>query len=85
MKGAPIMKTTGVVRCIDELGRLVVPKEMRRKLGIAEGDPLEIHMEGDTIVIKKDINTCVFCGGTDSLSIFHGKNICESCLSELKS
>ena len=56
------MKSTGIVRKVDELGRIVLPIEMRRTLDIAERDPLEIYVEGDGIVLKKVQSACVFCG-----------------------
>ncbi len=77
------MKATGIVRKVDELGRIVLPIELRRTLGIAEKDPLEIYVSGDTIVLKKYQNACIFCDGTHDVSNFKGKNICAKCLQEL--
>ena len=77
------MKSTGIIRRLDELGRIVIPKEMRDKLDISVGTPLEIHVEGDTIVIRKDIDTCVFCGDSTDITEFKGKNICAACHREL--
>ena len=81
------MKATGIVRHIDELGRIVVPKEMRRVLGIANGDPVEIKTDGDSIVISKYHHACNLCGESLGVTIceFKGKNICNVCLDELKS
>ena len=75
--------TTGVVRNIDELGRLVVPKEMRTTLGIDYSDPVEISIEEDKIVIRKHAPYCIFCQSTEGLSEFKGKKICKECLSEM--
>lgn len=78
------MKSTGIVRHIDELGRMVVPKELRKKLGIANTDPVEIYSEDDKIIIKKYSPVCHFCGGTEGLTEYKEKNICQSCIDELK-
>lgn len=77
------MKSTGIVRNIDELGRVVVPKELRRKLGIANTDPVEIYCEEDKIILKKYIPVCHFCGSTEGLTEYREKNICSSCIKEL--
>ena len=78
------MKSTGIVRNIDELGRVVVPKEIRKKLGIASTDPVEIYVEGDKIILTKYLPVCHFCGSYDGLTDLKGKNICSSCINELK-
>lgn len=78
------MKTSGIIRHIDELGRIVVPKEMRRSLDIAAEDPVEILLEGDSIRLKKYQTSCVFCGSAEGLSEFKGKTLCRACLDELK-
>lgn len=77
------MKSTGIVRNIDELGRVVVPKELRKKLGIANTDPVEIYVEEDKIILKKYLPVCHFCGATDGLCEFREKKICSSCIAEL--
>ena len=77
------MKSTGIVRNIDELGRVVVPKELRKKLGIANTDPVEIYVDEDKIILKKYIPVCHFCGGTSGIREFREKNICASCIDEL--
>lgn len=78
------MKSIGIVRKIDALGRIVIPKEMRKMLYLAEGDPVDISAENDTIVIRKSGTVCVFCGknGGD-LSTFRGRSVCASCLREI--
>ena len=78
------MKATGVIRKIDGLGRVVIPMEIRNKLDISQNDSLEIHVEGTTIVLKKNEPDCTFCGSSKNVSEFKGKNVCEKCLNELK-
>lgn len=79
------MKSTGITRKVDDLGRIVLPIELRRTFDIAEKDVLEIYVEGDTIILKKFEPTCIFCGNARSLVHYKGKNICPSCISEMKS
>ncbi len=79
------MKSTGMVRRVDELGRVVVPKEIRKKLNIDERDPLEIYVDGRSIVLKKVEHTCVFCGNDKNLIKYKDKLICQNCLNELNS
>ncbi len=78
------MKTTGIVRQMDSLGRIVLPIELRRTLDIAQKDSLEIYVEGDQIILKKYEPTCVFCGNSRDIISFKGKNVCPDCLKELK-
>ena len=78
------MKATGVIRKIDGLGRIVIPMEIRNKLNISENDPLEIHVEGSNISIKKYEPDCTFCGSSKNVVEYKDKIICEKCLSELK-
>lgn len=78
------MKSTGIIRKVDELGRIVLPIEMRRTLDIAERDELEIFVENDRIVLQKYEPSCVFCTSSRGLVDFHGKNICKNCLEKLK-
>ena len=78
------MKSTGIVRKVDELGRIVLPIELRRSLDIAEKDALEIYVEGDKIILHKDRNACVFCDSTRNLHEFRNRFICEDCLARLK-
>ena len=78
------MKSTGIVRKVDELGRIVLPIELRRTLDIAEKDSLEIYMDGAAIVLKKYQPACVFCDDTKDVVLFHGKNVCAKCLHEIK-
>lgn len=78
------MKSTGIVRKVDELGRIVLPIEMRRTLDIEEKDALEIYVEGSSVILKKYKPSCIFCDGTKDTTVFKGKNICPKCLKELK-
>ena len=78
------MKSTGIVRKIDDLGRIVLPIELRRTLNIAERDSIEIYVDEDQIILKKYQPTCVFCGNSENLSDFKDKIVCESCIKELK-
>ena len=77
------MKSTGIVRKVDELGRIVLPIELRRTLDIAERDPLEIYVDGTSIILKKHQTTCVFCGSGKNITEFKDKHICAVCLAEL--
>lgn len=79
------MKSTGIVRKVDELGRIVLPIEMRRTLDIAEKDALEIYVEGDSIILRKYQPACIFCDNMKNVISFQGKNICPDCLEKIKS
>ncbi len=83
-QGGMNMKSTGIVRKVDELGRIVLPIEMRRTLDIAERDSLEIYVEGDSIILKKYQPACVFCGSVKDLVSYEGKNVCSDCIARLK-
>ena len=69
---------------MDELGRIVLPIEMRRTLDIGEKDALEIYVEGSSVILKKYKPSCVFCDATKDITVFKGKNIYPKCLKELK-
>ena len=73
------MKSTGICRKIDELGRVVLPIELRRSMGIEEKDPLEIFVEGDSVILRKQVHTCIFCGSEEGMTYFKGKPICDAC------
>ena len=77
------MKATGIVRKIDDLGRVVLPIELRRTLNIDIKDPVQIFVEGDLIILKKYEPACVFCGEANDVENFRGKNVCKSCAMEL--
>ena len=75
---------TGIVRKVDELGRIVLPIELRRTLDIAEKDSIEIYVDGSSIILKKYEPTCVFCGDAKNITVYKGKNVCANCIKELK-
>ena len=78
------MKSTGIVRRVDELGRVVLPIELRRSLDIEEKDALEIYVDGSSVILKKYEPDCIFCWNAKDVVNFKGKNICSSCLKEMK-
>ena len=77
------MKSTGIVRKVDELGRIVLPSELRKSLGIEVKDSLEIYTSGDSVILKKYLPSCVFCGEANDIITFKGKNICKNCLRQV--
>jgi len=84
-KYSPDSGVTGVVRRVDQLGRIVLPIELRRRLDIIEErDALEIYVDEDSIILKKYEPACIFCGNARNVFVFKTKNICPSCLDELK-
>lgn len=78
------MKSTGIVRKVDELGRVVLPMELRRTMDIAEKDALEIYVDGNTILLKKYEPACIFCGEAKDVVDYKGKNVCRQCMQEFK-
>lgn len=78
------MKSTGIVRRVDDLGRVVLPAELRRTLGISERDLVEIFVDGAAVILKKYMPACVFCGSSKEVSVFRGKNVCAGCIRSLK-
>ena len=74
----------GVIRRVDELGRIVIPVEIRKRFGIADRDALEISVQGDSIVLSRPHDECVFCGAEHGLSKHRGRRICPDCLAELR-
>lgn len=78
------MKSTGIVRKVDELGRIVLPIELRRTLDIGEKEALEIYVDDDRIVLRKYEPACIFCGDTRNVEPFREKSICAMCLRELR-
>ncbi len=78
------MKSTGIVRKVDELGRIVLPIELRRTLNIDERDSLEIYVDGNSVILRKYQPSCVFCDDADDVISYKGKNICRKCLAELE-
>ena len=77
------MKKTGIVRRVDELGRVVLPIELRRTLDIAERDELEIFLEDDQIVLRKLEAACIFCGAKHTLVLYSDKHVCKECISKM--
>ena len=78
------MKATGIIRKVDELGRVVIPIELRNKFGIAERDPIEIYVDGSSIILKKFEPNCIFCGNTKELKLYMDKLVCPSCAKQIK-
>lgn len=78
------MKSTGIVRKVDELGRIVLPIELRRTLDIEIKDSLEIYVDGNSIILKKYEPACIFCGNAKDVFTYKDKIICQNCLEELK-
>lgn len=78
------MKSTGMTRPLDELGRVVLPKELRDTLNIGVKTPLKIFVDGNLILLQKYEPDCIFCGEADDVSDFKGKNICKNCMNELE-
>ena len=79
------MKSTGIIRRVDELGRVVMPMEIRNQFNIVEKDPIEIYVEGSCIVLKKYEPNCIFCGNTKNLVEYKDKLVCDKCTSLLNS
>ena len=73
------MKSTGIVRKVDELGRIVLPIELRRTLNIDEKDALEIYVDGASVILRKYEPSCVFCGAAGDVVSYKGKNVCRAC------
>ena len=78
------MKATGIVRKIDELGRIVLPMELRRTMDINYKDALEILVDADSIILRKYNPSCIFCGNVTNVLNYKGKNICKNCINEAK-
>lgn len=78
------MKSTGIVRKVDELGRIVIPIELRRTLDINIKDSLEIFVDGNYVVLKKYEPACIFCGNAKDVLNYKGKNICPDCMTDLQ-
>ena len=78
------MKSTGIVRKIDELGRITLPIEIRRIMDIEQKDPIEIFVENNSIILKKYEATCIFCGNNKDTALFNDKHVCKICRDALK-
>ena len=78
------MESSGIQRCLDSMGRVVIPIEIRKRFGINIGDPIDFYIDENMIILKKYSNSCEFCGSQDNLSKFKDKFICMSCLEALR-
>ncbi len=78
------MKSTGIVRPVDELGRIVLPMELRRTFSIEKKDCLEVYVDDEHIILKKYQPACIFCNSADGVKNFKGKNICSNCISDIE-
>ncbi len=77
------MKSTGIVRKVDELGRIVLPMELRRTFQLKPRDSIEIYTDNDMIILKKFQRTCVFCNSAEDVVEYKGKTVCSDCMAEL--
>ncbi len=77
------MKSTGMIRDVDKVGRVVIPKEIRDNLGLEEGSPLEIFVENDMIILRKYTPSCLFCGSIEDLVTYEDKKLCRNCIEKL--
>ena len=78
------MRDTGIVRRVDELGRIVIPMELRRTLGIRVKDPLSISMDGERIIIEKYHEACALCGSEDDVTMVKDRAVCAKCIADIK-
>lgn len=79
-----MIKSTGIVRKVDNLGRIVIPKELRRIFGIEHNTPLEMFVDGERIILKKYGRFCIFCDSADGIVEYKNQKICSRCLSKIK-
>ena len=77
------MKSTGIIRRVDELGRVVIPIEIRNQFNIVEKDPIEIYVSGYNIILKKFEPNCIFCGNNENLLTYNDKLLCSDCASKI--
>ncbi len=78
------MKATGIVRQLDQLGRIVIPKELRKTFDLKEKDPIEIFVNGDDIILRKYQPACIFCNEATDIINYEGRNICKDCLRKIQ-
>ena len=83
-RGAYLMRNTGVRKTIDDLGRIVLPKEIRKSLGLGIRSAVDLYVDGEKLIITKTKNECIFCNSRDNLVEYKGKSVCEKCIEELK-
>lgn len=77
------MKATGFIKKIDGLGRIVIPKSVRKSLGVVPGNELEFFVDADAVVLKKHGTSCIFCGNENDTSMFRDKYVCGDCAKQL--
>lgn len=78
------MVATGIVRKVDDLGRIVIPKEIRKTQVLVEGTPIEIFVEGNAVILKKYILVCSNCGCADDLVSLESLRLCPACVKSMK-
>jgi transcriptional pleiotropic regulator of transition state genes len=78
------MKATGIIRRVDDLGRIVLPKELRQTMGIRAGDPMEIYTDADNIILRKYAPGCAFCGSVDGVRYIHDVPMCAICANNMQ-
>lgn len=78
------MKATGIIRRVDDLGRIVLPKELRQTMGIRAGDPMEIYTDADNIILRKYVPGCAFCGSVNDIRYIHGTPVCNICANNMQ-
>jgi transcriptional pleiotropic regulator of transition state genes len=79
------MKETGILRPVDELGRIVIPKTIRTKMGLTDGTMMEIYLEGENIILSKVADSCRLCGSKSELAQIDGNKLCRACIQKIKS
>ena len=77
------LNVVGIIRALDDLGRIVIPKEMRTKMDIRSNDSVEIYVEDDKIILTRYTPSCIFCGESDNLTVFKDKKVCADCIAQL--
>ncbi|MDI4644692.1 MULTISPECIES: AbrB/MazE/SpoVT family DNA-binding domain-containing protein [Cohnella] len=77
------MKPAGVVRKVDQLGRIVLPKSLRKRYQMNEGDPVEILVQGDHIILERYRPRCVFCSSMENVTEYKERHVCGACLKEM--
>ncbi len=78
------MRAPGMIRKVDDLGRIVIPAEIRQAMELSKGDPVEMFLQEDQLVLRKFVPSCIFCGGVEGLVTYSGKNICGNCVDIIK-
>lgn len=79
-----LVKSTGIVRRVDEMGRIILPAELRERYHIRRGDSLEIMFDDASVILRKYQPFCIFCDGDDGLVRFRGRSVCRRCISEVQ-